>query len=72
MHIITNPLKMIMSAYHTIKQLGHNIVLKEIQHLTGMTQCATFSGMKQFGSGRRGTVNCFTPPTICLNFLVMI
>jgi len=23
---------MIMSAYHTIKKLGHNIVLKEIQH----------------------------------------
>jgi hypothetical protein len=26
----TNPLKMIMSTYHTIKKLGHNIVLKEI------------------------------------------
>jgi hypothetical protein len=36
MHITTNPLKMIMSAYHTIKKLGHNIVLKEIQHLTGI------------------------------------
>jgi hypothetical protein len=32
MHITTNPLKMIMSAYHTIKKLGHTIVLKEIQH----------------------------------------
>ena len=31
MYITTNPLKM-MSAYHTIKKLGHNIVLKEIQH----------------------------------------
>ena len=30
MHITTNPLKMIMSAYHTINKLGHNIVLKEI------------------------------------------
>jgi hypothetical protein len=49
MHITTNPLKMIMSAYHTITQLGHNIVLKEIQHLSGMTQCASFSGMAQFG-----------------------
>jgi hypothetical protein len=36
---------MIMPAYHTIKKLGHNIVLKEIQHLTGMTHCASFSGM---------------------------
>jgi hypothetical protein len=41
---------MIMSAYHTIKKLGHNIVLKEIQHLTGMTHCTSFSGMEQFGS----------------------
>jgi hypothetical protein len=41
MHITTHPLKMIMSAYHTITKLGHNIVLKEIQHLTGMTQCAS-------------------------------
>jgi hypothetical protein len=64
MHITTNPLKMIMSAYHTIKKLGHNIVLKKIQHLTGMTHCASFSGMEQFGSGSRGTVNCFTPPAI--------
>jgi hypothetical protein len=69
MHITTNPLKMIMSAYHTIKKLGHNIVLKEIQHLTGMTHCASFSGMEQFGSGRRGTVNCFTPPAILKIFL---
>jgi hypothetical protein len=36
---------MIMSAYHTIKKLGHNIVLKEINHLTGMVHCASFSGM---------------------------
>jgi hypothetical protein len=41
-HISTNPLKM-----------GHNIVLKEIQHLTGMMHCASFSGMEQFGSGIR-------------------
>jgi hypothetical protein len=54
MHITTNPLKMIMSAYHTIKRLGHNIVLKEIQHLTGMTHCASLSGMAQFGSESRG------------------
>jgi hypothetical protein len=45
MHITTNPQKMIMSAYHTIKKLGHNIVLKEINHLTGMVHCASFSGM---------------------------
>jgi hypothetical protein len=56
MHITTNPLKMIMSAYNTIKKLGHSIVLKEIQHLTGMTHCASFSGMEQFGFGSRGTV----------------
>jgi hypothetical protein len=37
-----------MSAHHTIKKLGHNIVLKEIQHLTGMTHCALFSGLEQF------------------------
>jgi hypothetical protein len=36
----------------------------EIQHLTGITHCASFSGMEQFGSGSRGTVNCFTPPAI--------
>jgi hypothetical protein len=53
-----------MSAYHTIKKLGHNIVLKEIQHLTGMTHCASSSGMEQFGSGSRETVNCFTLPAI--------
>jgi hypothetical protein len=53
MHITTNPLKMIMSAYHTIKKLGHTIVLKEIQHLIGMTHCASFSVMEQFGSGSR-------------------
>jgi hypothetical protein len=66
MHIIitTNPLKMIMSAYYTIKKLGQNIVLKEIQHLTGMTHRISFPGMDQFGSGGRGTVNCFTPPAI--------
>jgi hypothetical protein len=78
-----------MSAYHTIKKLGHTIVLKEIQHfvdylsaissaqriewslvrLTGMTHCASFSGMEQFGSGSRGTVNCFTPPAIFKIFL---
>ena len=89
MHITTNPLKMIMSAYHTIKKLGHNIVLKEIQHfvdylsaissaqrtkwslvcLTGMTHCASFSGMEEFGSGSRGTVNCFTPPAFFKIFL---
>jgi hypothetical protein len=80
MHITTNPLKMIMSAYHNIKKLGHNIVLKEIQrtaqrtewslvHLTGMTHCASFSGMEQFGSRSRGTVNCFTPPAIFKIFL---
>jgi hypothetical protein len=56
MHITTNPLKMIMSAYNTIKKLGHSIVLKEIQHLTGMTYCASFSVMEQFGFGSRGTV----------------
>jgi hypothetical protein len=55
MHITTNPPKMIMSAYHTINKLGHNIVLKEINHLTGMMHCASFSGMEQFGSGSRGT-----------------
>jgi hypothetical protein len=60
MRITTNPPKMIMSAYHTIKKMGHNIVLKEIQHLTGMTHC---------GSGSRGTVNCFTPPAILNLFL---
>jgi hypothetical protein len=59
MHITTNPLKIIMPGYHTITKLGHNIVLKEIQHLTGMTHCASFSGMEQFGSGSRGTVNFF-------------
>jgi hypothetical protein len=32
--------------------------------LTGMTHCASFSGMEQFGSGSRGTVNCFTLPAI--------
>ena len=71
LYIATNPLKMIMSAHHTIKKLGHDIVLKEIQHffdylfsLTGMTHCASFSGMEQFGSGSRGTVNCFTLPAI--------
>ena len=89
MHITTNLLKMIMSAYHTIKKLVHNIVLKEIQHfvdylsaisssqrtewslvrLTGMTHCASFSGMEQFGSGSRGTVNCFTPLAIFKIFL---
>jgi hypothetical protein len=53
----------------TIKKLGHNIVLKEIQHLTGMTHCASFSGMEQFGSGSRGTVNCFTLPAIFKIFL---
>jgi hypothetical protein len=62
MHITTNPLKMTMSAYHTIKKLGHNIVLKEIRHLTGMTHCASSSGMEQFGSGSRGTVNCLNLP----------
>jgi hypothetical protein len=70
MHITTNPLEMIMSAYHdTIKKLKHNIILKEIQHLTGMTHCASFSGMEQFGSGSRGTVNCFTLPAIFKIFL---
>jgi hypothetical protein len=69
MHITTNPLEMIMSAYHTIKKLGHNIVLKEIQHLTGKMHCASFSGMERFGSGSRGTVNCFTPPVILKMFL---
>jgi hypothetical protein len=69
MHITTNPLKMIMLAYHTIKKLGHNIVLKEIQHLTGMMHCTSFSGMEQFGSGSRGTVNYFTPPAISKIFL---
>ena len=69
MHTTTNPLKTIMSAYHTIKKLGYNIVLKEIQHLTGMTHCASFSGMEQFGSRIRGTVNCFTPPAILKIFL---
>ena len=29
-----------------------------------MTHCASFSGMEQFGSGSRGTVNCFTLPDI--------
>jgi hypothetical protein len=80
-----------MSAYHTIKKLGHNIVLKEIHHfvdylsaissaqrtewslvrLTGMTHCASFSGMEQFGSGSRGTVNCFTAPAIFKIFLLI-
>jgi hypothetical protein len=69
MNITTNPLKMIISAYHTIKKLGHNIVLKEIQHLTGMMHCALFSGMEQFGSESRGTVNCFNPPAIFKIFL---
>jgi hypothetical protein len=69
MHITINPQKMIMSAYHTIKKLGHNIVLKEIQHLTGMMHCTSFSGMEQFGSGSRGTVNYFTPPAISKIFL---
>jgi hypothetical protein len=69
MHITTNPLKMIMSAYHTIKKMGHNIVLKEIQHLTGMMHCASFSGMEQFVSGSRETVNCLTPPAIFKIFL---
>jgi hypothetical protein len=53
----------------TIKKLGHNIVLKEIQHLTGMTHCASFSRMEQFGSRIRGTVNYFTPPAILKIFL---
>ena len=59
MHITTNPLKMIMSAYHTIKKLGHNIVLKDIQHLTGMTQCASFSGMEHLDPevGEQSTVS---------------
>jgi hypothetical protein len=68
-HITTNPLKMIMSAYHTIKKLRNSIVLKEIQHLTGMTHCASLSSMEQFGFGSRGTVNCFTPPAIFKIFL---
>jgi hypothetical protein len=38
-------------------------------HLTGMTHCTSFSGMEQFGSGSRGTVNCFTPPAIFKIFL---
>jgi hypothetical protein len=59
MHITTNPLKMIMSAYHTIKKLENSIVLKEIQHLTGMTHCVSFSGMEQFGFGSRGTSQLF-------------
>ena len=37
----------------TMLKMGHSIVLKEIQHLTGMTHCASFSGMEQFGSGIR-------------------
>ena len=36
---------------------------------TGMTHCASFSGMEQFGSGSRGTVNCFTPSAIFKIFL---
>jgi hypothetical protein len=71
MHITTNPLKMIMSAYHTIKKLGHNIVLKEIQHLTGMTHCASFSGTEQFGSGSRGTSQLFHSAGYFKNFLVI-
>ena len=43
MHITTNPLKMIMSAYHTIKKLGHNIVLKEIQHFVDYGKSKFFS-----------------------------
>jgi hypothetical protein len=35
--------------YHAITKLRHNIDLKEIQHLTGMTHCSSFSGMEQFG-----------------------
>jgi hypothetical protein len=42
---------------HAITKLRHNIDLKEIQHLTGMTHCSSFSGMEQFG----WTVNSFTP-----------
>jgi hypothetical protein len=34
------------------------------KRLTGMMHCASFSGMEQFGSGGRGTVNCFTLPAI--------
>jgi hypothetical protein len=38
-----------------------NIVLKEIQHLTGMTHCASFSGMECNGSdpevGEQSTVS---------------
>jgi len=34
-----------------------------------MTHCTSFSGMEQFGSGSRGTVNCFTPPAIFKIFL---
>ena len=37
--------------------------------LTGMTHCAAFSGMEQFGSGNKGTVTCFTPPAIFQIFL---
>jgi hypothetical protein len=37
--------------------------------LTGMTQCASFSGMEQFASGSKGTVNCFSPPAIFQIFL---
>jgi len=66
MHIATNPLKMIMSAYHTINKMGQNIVLKEIQHFTGMMQCASFSGMGQFGSGSRG----YCPYILLLNIFI--
>jgi hypothetical protein len=41
------------------------------KRLTGMMHCASFSGMEQFGSGGRGTVNCFTLPAIFKFFLVI-
>ena len=41
------------------------------KRLTGMMHCASFSGMEQFGSGGRGTVNCFTLPVI-FKFVLVI
>jgi hypothetical protein len=41
------------------------------KRLTGMMHCASFSGMEQFGSGGRGTVNCVTLPVIFKFFLVI-
>jgi hypothetical protein len=48
---------------------SHITTNPRLVHLTGMTHCASFSGMEQFGFGSRGTVNCFTTPAIFKIFL---